>query len=71
VVGCVGGGLINACGQVTSNPVNTICPQEYNRATFVPVAGSYSCPSVVSNRGSLFAGISDPALPNDTICPPP
>ena len=26
VVGCVGGGIINACGLVTTNPVSTTCP---------------------------------------------
>jgi hypothetical protein len=71
VVGCVGGGLINACSQVTTNPVNTICPQEFNKATFVPVASNYTCSLLVTNRSTLFAGVNDGTLPNATVCPAP
>jgi hypothetical protein len=71
IVACSGGGWVNACSQVNGNPVNNVCPAEYNTAVFIPVESGYTCGSVVSNRSTLFRGVTDPATPNNTVCPAP
>jgi hypothetical protein len=71
VVGCVGGGIISACSQVSGQPSGSVCPERFNKAQFKPVADNYSCDQVVTNRGTLFTTANDGALPDDNVCPPP